>query len=575
MNKSGIKHIKEIIAYQELFENKISLDTLEQLINHGAQLKEIKRIILMQNRYKKPLSDGELNVLCQKGADIEEIMQIIWMQNRFDGKLTEEVLEKLKSAGATGEDIKEIRYYLRKENHSEGLTTEQIDDILSACTSITEKKEFFYEIMDYIHRQNRFDGKMTQDEYDRLVAGGLSVKEIEKIKTYLEKYKNNLTCFRDLVGDRQIPGKLFFHNMDKYGDLLCDEPEKTYSRYEKGFKLGWKISNMLLPAIHKLGQNFMGSNHIIEDRNKLLAYSKRKRELERHLIEQLESGQLEEIPLDALTIDLNTLEYEPDPGIKVPEEPTIWAMNHAFKDDAISSIKCISRPFTLLFGSLPQFYNTFDGVLAYNIGTTIVNRNSLTSRNASQHKLEYALNMGLDVLMAPEGVLNKNVHKLVEEVWPGMYRAAKATGSKIIPIIHYIFDPTQKIHRDLNPIHTIIDDPIDVSNMSESEALQLYTNRVAKWYYIMMEMYGQTTRKALLKNHTDMESLYNDAIKGLLDTVAYYDSLSEKRLTRENNDIATPEEVWEAIVALHPDDPNNEIHKLVISRKKSNLQHRF
>ena len=37
----------------------------------------------------------------------------------------------------------------------------------------------------------------------------------------------------------------------------------------------------------------------------------------------------------------------------------------------------------------------------------------------------------------------------------------------LIPIVHYIYDPTQRISKKENPIHTVIDDPIDITKMEE------------------------------------------------------------------------------------------------------------
>lgn len=129
----------------------------------------------------------------------------------------------------------------------------------------------------------------------------------------------------------------------------------------------------------------------------------------------------------------------------MPDKPVIWTMNHGFKDDVLSSVLSVSRPFSMFVGSVPQFYNTFDGILAYHFGTIVLNRKSRDSRRAGQEKAKKVLESGLDIMISPEGVWNKTSNKLLEHFWPGVYRMAKETGCKVVPIVHYIFDPTQRI----------------------------------------------------------------------------------------------------------------------------------
>ena len=233
----------------------------------------------------------------------------------------------------------------------------------------------------------------------------------------------------------------------------------------------------------------------------------------------------------------------------------------------------------MFFGSLPQFYNTFDGVLAYNLGSIVINRKSKESKIASQEKAKKVINNGLDIMMAPEGVWNKNPHKLLEHFWPGIYRLAKETNSKVVPIVHYIYDPTQRIPRKENPIHTVVDDPIDITYMPEKEALEYYRDILATWYYIMMEKYGQTTREELISGHDDTASAYEDIMQAMMKTVARYDREFEKTATYHPKGIVKPEDVFEPIADIKPSKENilNQQYakKLVLTRKKENYQGRF
>ena len=277
-----------------------------------------------------------------------------------------------------------------------------------------------------------FNGALSQEQLDYLKCHGLSDNKIKKIESLLQKHKDGLTDYVDLVGDDLLPGPFFFHNLKHYGYLLDLNSDNASSVENMRFK-----AKVVYPIIQRFGKHFLKSEQKFENRNELLAFSKRKAELDKERL------------ID--TIDAYSLEYDEDSGIELPGKPVIWTMNHAFKDDVLASVLSVSRPFSMFFGSLPQFYNTFDGVLAYNLGSIVINRKSKDSKIAAQEKAKNVINKGLDIMMAPEGVWNKNPHKLLEYFWPGVYRLAKETNSKVVPIVHYIYDPTQRIPKKINP----------------------------------------------------------------------------------------------------------------------------
>ena len=408
---------------------------------------------------------------------------------------------------------------------------------------------------------NVFDGTLSSEQYEYLKSNGVSNKKIEQIESFLYQHKEGLTDYVDLVGDDLIPGKFFFYNLKHYGHLLDLDPDKTFNEKENKLR-----ANITFPIIQRFGKFFLSSPQIIENRNKLIAISNVKKELEKE-------GRMDK------NTKIELLEYEPDKKIVLPKEPVIWTMNHGFKDDVLASVLCISRPFSMFFGSVPQFYNTFDGVLAYNMGSIIVNRKSKESRKFGAEKVKKAMDMGLDILMSPEGVLNKNPHKLLEYFWPGIYRLAKETGCKVVPIVHYIYDPTLRIPKKYNPIHTVVDDPIDITYMKEKEALEYYRDILATWYYLMMENYGITTRKKLLNGYKTSTLAYEDVMQGLISTIDRYDIEFEKTITYHPKDIINPESVFEPIAKINPSKDNilhkNYAQNLVLTRKKEDFQGRF
>ena len=161
----------------------------------------------------------------------------------------------------------------------------------------------------------------------------------------------------------------------------------------------------------------------------------------------------------------------PDKPIELPDKPVIWIANHAIKDDTLASVLAAKRNGYIIFGSLPQFYNTFDGISAWANGVIMTNRKVSSSKSSSIKKGIKVINNGSDLIMFPEGVWNKSPNKLLLDFWPGVYRIAKETDSKIVPMAHYIRDGAHKIPN--NPIHTVIDDPVSISDMAEKEAVEI------------------------------------------------------------------------------------------------------
>lgn len=451
--------------------------------------------------------------------------------------------------------------------------------------------------------QNEFDGKLKKEELQKLRENLVSEKDIRQIEYYLEKYKHVLSGYRDLVGDNLIPDKLFLFNLKHFGYLLENDPEKVISKAGMLFR-----RYTIHPLIKLLGPNFMNSAQIFENRNEL--------KLER----DYKTGEL-------LNKDAQIL---PDPGIQLPNEPVIWTLNHHFKDDALASVLACQRSIYILFGSLPQFYNTFDGILAYLIGSIMINRESKSSKNASIEKMKYALNLGADIMYAPEGVWNKYPHEFLIKLWPGIYRLAMETGVNLVPVVHYIYDHTQKIDKKLNPIHTVVDDPVNLANLglSEKAALDYYRDVLATWYYLMMEKYGYAKKYELNipkreeKEEEELAKLsdeeltqyyheliatyyneltretpelsareiilrgYNNALtaweayqKDLMDTVARYDLKVETSSHYQPKEVITAYDVYKDIANLTITEANKDTvmyaKKLVRDFKRNDFQSRY
>ena len=359
----------------------------------------------------------------------------------------------------------------------------------------------------------------------------------EKMKKILSKYDGHIGDVKDLIGDDE-PSKLFYFLADKLSYLLDDNPENVLSK--KGVERR-RIINKIIKAV---GPSLLSSKQIMEDRNKLK----------------------------------NSESTEIDKGITLPDEPVIWAPNHGFKDDALATVLAAYRNAYFLFGSLPQFYNTIDGITAWLNGSILVNRKNKASKQSSVAKCEKAIDLGADLIIYPEGVWNKSSNLLSLKLWPGIYRIAKEKNIKIVPIIHYKKELQLKEKNDY--IHTVIDDPIDISNMGEKEALEYLRDIYAYWLYLMMEKYGQTTRKEELEGFNNSTEVWETRLKERLATADRYDREIEIKANYVEKEELELLQAWKDIANIKNITPNNialvnDAKRKVKELEESDFQRRF
>ena len=263
--------------------------------------------------------------------------------------------------------------------------------------------------------------------------------------------------------------------------------------------------------------------------------------------------------------------------IEISQDPVIWCPNHGFKDDVVASLGSARHAY-ILFGSFPAFFNTFDGVGAYINGVVMCNRKVKKSKLASIETAKRLLNMGMDMLIFPEGVWNKTPDKLVLPAWPGAYRLAKETGSKIVPVIHYLADPHKKYKG--NVIHTVIADPISMEGLDEQEGLELLRDTMATWYFHLMEKYGKSSREELLAGFETADEAWESYMAMHTGCVKCYDREIELCADYRPKQIVRPEDVWQSVANIQNIHPGNARHvicakELIAREEKRDFQRRF
>lgn len=79
----------------------------------------------------------------------------------------------------------------------------------------------------------------------------------------------------------------------------------------------------------------------------------------------------------------------------------------------MGAVCAVPRHAYILFGRLPAFFNTLDGVSAWLNGVVLCNRKVAASRKTSTENAIRVLQMGGNLLIFPEGVWNKTPERLL------------------------------------------------------------------------------------------------------------------------------------------------------------------
>lgn len=164
-------------------------------------------------------------------------------------------------------------------------------------------------------------------------------------------------------------------------------------------------------------------------------------------------------------------------------------------------------------------------------------------------------------------------------LFPGIYRIACETGARVVPVVHYIRDCTNNEKNNL--IHTVVDDPIRIDDLSEDAALQLIRETLATWFYLMMDVYGKSTRDELLNGCLDATEAWGQRLSNRIKTVgSYYDVEIELCADYRPKWKIDPRDVWNTIAEIQVLEKRNIIdveyaRQLIWQYDANDFQHRF
>ena len=226
--------------------------------------------------------------------------------------------------------------------------------------------------------------------------------------------------------------------------------------------------------------------------------------------------------------------------------PLIFAPTHGFKDDLLFSVATIGAHAYILFGSLPQFYNTFDGITAWLNGSIIVDRVDKQSRLAARDKMEYAIDLGANLMIFPEGVWNKTENLLLLPFFGGVYDVACKKGAFIVPVA---------THLEGNCVYSSIGEAFDISVYDKKEGLAVLRDKMATLKWELMEKYSVTKRADLLGTISPKE-YWEQYIEFLISEVDFYDREVENNAHFKDKNVTDYETAFAFMENLIPNKAN-------------------
>lgn len=189
------------------------------------------------------------------------------------------------------------------------------------------------------------------------------------------------------------------------------------------------------------------------------------------------------------------------------DRPIIFAATHGLKDDIAIGLCAAGRHTYLLFASLPDFFGTFDGPSLWLNGVMLLDRKDKDSRRAAKVKMEYAISLGADILMYPEGTLNKTENLIVQKLYPGIYDVAVKCNALVVPIA---------IIQEGKNVYAKTCDTFDICEHERQEGLDLLRDLMATAKYELMEEHSRINRAEIGNAKEYWKNCMDDLVNQML-----------------------------------------------------------
>lgn len=256
---------------------------------------------------------------------------------------------------------------------------------------------------------------------------------------------------------------------------------------------------------------------------------------------------------------------------KIPKDrPIIFVSTHGFRDDIAMALKTAKEHAYLVYASLPDFYYSIDGKILNLNGVYIMDRLDKESKNALRLKIKRGNELGVkNIIICPEGVWCKDPNAILEHLWPGIYHIAKDINGIIMPIAS--LNKNMKIDNDKHKkVYSILGKPIDITEYSEEEGLEIVRDAMATYKYELLDKYSKSKRDTI----GDPELYWNNYVKELIETSkGLYDYRIENSAQYNPKGIVDESEVFKPLENITPSIENSKIYVKTRNIYKKKREH--
>lgn len=237
--------------------------------------------------------------------------------------------------------------------------------------------------------------------------------------------------------------------------------------------------------------------------------------------------------------------YHIDKNKNLPKNrPLIFAPTHGLKDDIGMGMACTGRHTYLLFASLPYFFGTIDGLALWLNGVMLLDRKIKESRQAAKAKMKYAISLGADILMYPEGTWNKTENLLVQKLFPGIYDVAKSCNALVVPVA---------IIQEGKDVYSKVCDAVDICQYERQDGLTVLRDLMATAKYELMEKYSKISRVDIGNAEEYWNKFLNDLVNPVL---PFYDYEIENSSQFIDKNEITYSQAFEHLNHISPNKSN-------------------
>lgn len=247
------------------------------------------------------------------------------------------------------------------------------------------------------------------------------------------------------------------------------------------------------------------------------------------------------------------------------EEVCIFACNHSFDEDAISSLASIDRNAYMLHGSTHQMEHNMVFLAMWLNGMIYLNRMDGDSRKAAVDKMKRILTSGTSVILFPEGGYNNAENQLIQPLFSSPYILSKELGVKVVPIITF-----NDIGSDT--IYIRAGEPMDLSKYEKGEALALLRDEMSTLVYQIMEEHVKPVKRGDLS--ADPRKDYLEVRKQVYACQKWYEDVWEEELTYyPGHGVTTPKQAMEFADKVQVNSKNTPVFADLLVRREEDIRY--